>query len=47
MGISREGLMAHGGWTDTSVPDRIYADTEAGYARDEAARVRAQIRGEA
>lgn len=47
LGISREGLMAHGGWTDTQVPDRIYADAEAGYARDEAARVRAQIRGEA
>lgn len=46
-GISREGLQAHGGWVDTQVPDRIYADQEAEAARDEARNVRAAIRGEA
>jgi integrase len=45
-GISREGLQAHGGWTDSQIPDRVYADQQAGYARDEARRVRAKIRGE-
>jgi integrase len=45
-GISREGLQQHGGWSDTQVPDAIYADREATYARDEATRIRAQIRGE-
>lgn len=45
-GISREGLQRLGGWTDTQMPDRIYADQEAGYARDEARDVRAKIRGE-
>ena len=45
-GISREGLMQHGGWTDTQVPDAIYPDQEAEYARAEAAAVRAKIRGE-
>lgn len=47
LGISREGLQAHGGWADTQVPDRIYADQEAEAARDEARNVRAAIRGEA
>lgn len=46
LGISREGLMAHGGWSDSQIPDRIYAEQEAEYARDEAADVRAKIRGE-
>jgi hypothetical protein len=32
-GISREGLQAHGGWSDTQMPDRIYADQEASRAR--------------
>lgn len=45
-GISREGLQRLGGWSDTQMPDRIYADQEAGYARDEARDVRAKIRGE-
>lgn len=45
-GISREGLKEHGGWVDTQMPDRIYADQEAAYARDEARDVRAKIRGE-
>jgi integrase len=44
--ISREGLKALGGWSDTQVPDRIYADQEAEYARDEAREVRADILGE-
>lgn len=47
MGISREGLKAHGGWTDSAVPDAIYAEQDAGYARTEARDVRARIRGEA
>ncbi len=45
-GISREGLMAAGGWTDSQVPDQIYADQDAEYARAEARRVRANVRGE-
>jgi integrase len=45
-GISREGLKEHGGWSDTQVPDRIYADKDAEYARLEARDVRAKIRGE-
>ncbi len=44
--ISREGLQAHGGWSDSQVPDIIYAEQEQVYAREEAAAVRAQIRGE-
>ena len=46
LGISREGLQAHGGWIDSQVPDSIYADQEMTYARAEAARIRAKIRGE-
>jgi hypothetical protein len=45
-GISREGLQRLGGWSDTQMPDRIYADQEATYAREEARDVRAKIRGE-
>jgi len=45
-GISREGLQQHGGWSDTQVADRIYADQTATYAGKEAADVRAKIRGE-
>lgn len=45
-GISREGLQQSGGWADAQVPDRIYADQEARYAAEEAAKVRAKIRGE-
>ena len=45
-GISREGLQQHGGWADTQMPDRIYADQQAGYAQDEARDIRAIIRGE-
>ncbi len=45
-GISREGLQQSGGWSDTQIPDRIYADQEALEAREEAARVRAVLRGE-
>jgi len=43
--ISREGLMQIGGWTDPQVPGSVYADQEAGYARKEAAAIRAQSRG--
>lgn len=44
--ISREGLQAHGGWSDAQIPDTIYADQQAEYAQQEAADVRAKIRGE-
>jgi integrase len=47
LGISREGLKEHGGWVDSQMPDQVYADQEADYARDEARDVRAKIRGEA
>lgn len=45
-GVSREGLKEFGGWRDTATPDLIYADQEAAGARQEAAAVRAKIRGE-
>ena len=45
-GISPHGLKEHGGWSDTQVPDQIYADQEAEWAREEAKGIRAQIRGE-
>lgn len=44
--ISREGLRESGGWANQQMPDNVYADSEADYARDEAAEVRARIRGE-
>jgi integrase len=44
--ISREGLKAWGGWSDTQVPDLVYADQDAAYARAEAAEIRAKVRGE-
>jgi integrase len=44
--ISREGLQAHGGWADTQMPDRIYADQQMDYAQDEAREARAKLRGE-
>lgn len=44
--ISREGLQRLGGWSDTQMPDQIYADEKADYARDEARDARAKIRGE-
>lgn len=45
-GISREGLKEHGGWTDSQMPDQVYADQESEKAREEARDVRAKIRGE-
>ena len=45
-GISREGLMAHAGWTDTQMADQVYADQAAEWAREEAAKHRAKLRGE-
>lgn len=45
-GISREGLKEHGGWTDSQMPDQVYADQESEKARAEARDVRAKIRGE-
>lgn len=44
--ISREGLKEWGGWTDSQVPDSIYADEEMSYARKEAREIRARFRGE-
>jgi hypothetical protein len=44
--ISREGLQAHGGWSDAQIPDTIYAEQQMGYAQQEAADIRARIRGE-
>lgn len=44
--ISREGLQAHGGWSDAQIPDTIYADQQMSYAQQEAAEIRAKIRGE-
>lgn len=46
LGISREGLMEHGGWADTQIPDMVYAEQERAQARKEARDVRAKIRGE-
>ncbi len=47
LGISDPALMAHGGWTDPDVPRTVYAERNAKHARAEAARLRAQVRGEA
>jgi hypothetical protein len=44
--ISREGLTALGGWADPQMADRIYAEEDQRYAREEARDVRARIRGE-
>lgn len=46
LGGSKDALKAHGGWTDTTVPDMIYADQEADAPRREAREIRARIRGE-
>ncbi len=45
--ISREALKNFGGWSSTEVADDVYADQEAVYAAEEAARIRAKVRGEA
>lgn len=42
---NRDALKSFGGWSDTQVPDRIYAAQEAEHAMAEAASVRAKIRG--
>lgn len=44
--ISREGLQASGGWSDSSIPDQIYADQAMEYAQEEAMEARAAMRGE-
>jgi hypothetical protein len=44
--ISREALKNFGGWNSTEVADAVYAEQEQEYAAEEAARVRAKIRGE-
>jgi hypothetical protein len=46
LGISREALQELGGWSDSQVPDEIYAAKERDYARDAARDIRAKIRGE-
>ncbi len=46
LGISRDGMREHGGWTDNQMPDTVYADQEAEGFREEARDVRASIRGE-
>lgn len=46
LGISREGLKAHGGWKDTQMPDLIYAEQESVKAREESRDVRMKLRGE-
>lgn len=46
LGASREGLQHLGGWADNQMADRIYAEQEQDYARDEARELRAKIRGE-
>lgn len=43
--ISRDELASLGGWGDTQMADRIYADQEARVAAEGAARARAAIRG--
>lgn len=45
-GISREGLMAGGGWADSQIPDAVYADQALMYSAEEAAKLRAEMRGE-
>lgn len=45
-GGSKDALKEHGGWTDTTIPDMIYADQEAEAPRAEARDIRARIRGE-
>lgn len=44
--VSRHGLMSLGGWADTQVPERIYADQEAVLHRGEATTLRGAFRGE-
>jgi hypothetical protein len=46
LGGSKDALKEHGGWTDTTIPDMVYADQEAEAPRVEARDIRAQIRGE-
>jgi hypothetical protein len=46
LGISRDAMREHGGWSDNQMPDAVYADQESEHFRDEARDVRASIRGE-
>lgn len=45
MEVSRDTLASLGGWADTQMADRVYADQEAEAAAVSAARARAKIRG--
>lgn len=45
-GLSLSGLQAHGGWTNVKIPMDIYREQENRAGRAEAARHRAELRGE-
>lgn len=45
-GLVGEALQEHGGWSNTQTPSEVYRDKQRTKARDEAAKIRAQIRGE-
>lgn len=45
--ISKHGLKHFGGWSDTQIPDTVYADQEARGHLEEARDARARFRGEA
>lgn len=45
-GISREGLTILGGWSDSQMADRVYAEQHAEFALTEAMQHRARLRGE-
>ena len=45
-GIGPDGLKAAGGWSSTKIPNEVYAEETNQRGREEAMRVRAQIRGE-
>lgn len=44
--VSKHGLKQLGGWSDTQVPEQIYADQEAALHRGEATTLRGAFRGE-
>jgi integrase len=46
LGIGPDGLKAAGGWSSTKIPNEVYAEETNQRGREEAMRVRAQIRGE-
>lgn len=46
LGISKDALQEHGGWTSDRMPNTVYRDQRKDAARHEASEVRAKIRGE-